>query len=185
MGPTPRDTSQDVMNRLTADAAFVRALAAKLVGDPDRAEDLAQEAGLAAVRKPPRTLSVRSWLRQVMRNRIRQDHRAGQRRATHEQRSAESASSASPGPLELAQRQETFRALSSAVLELSPALRDAVFLRYYEELPPREIAVRLDLPVETVKTRLTRGIADLRRKLDEAHGGSRAAWRTISSVDFV
>jgi hypothetical protein len=49
-------------------------------------------------------------------------------------------------------------------------------LRYFDDLPPREIAARLGVPVETVRTRTRRALARLRDELDCRHGGDRAAW---------
>src|SRR5262249_55671586 len=43
--------------------------------------------------------------------------------------------------------------------------REVVLLRYFEDLPPRAIARRLGLPVETVKTRQKRALAQLRARL--------------------
>lgn len=43
--------------------------------------------------------------------------------------------------------------------------RVALLLRYQEELAPREIAATLDVPVNTVKSRLQRALATLRRQL--------------------
>src|SRR5690606_25812636 len=60
-----------------------------------------------------------------------------------------------------------------AVRELPEAQRDAVLLRYFDDLPPRAIAERLGVPVATVKTRLKRGLAALRERLDAEHGDRR------------
>ena len=59
-----------------------------------------------------------------------------------------------------------------AVLHLELPYRDVILCRFYEELPPRDIAKRLDLPVETVKTRLKRGLQRLRALLDAELGAN-------------
>ena len=51
-----------------------------------------------------------------------------------------------------------------------------MLLRYFDDLAPREVASRLGVPVETVRTRLRRGLERLRTALDERHGGDRSAW---------
>ena len=56
----------------------------------------------------------------------------------------------------------------AAVLALAEPYRSAVLLRYYEELPPRAIARRLGVPVETVRTRVKRGVELIRMRLVEA-----------------
>ena len=58
--------------------------------------------------------------------------------------------------------------LSAAVDELPPACGIAVRLRYLEELSLVEIAEALDVPVGTVKSRLSYGIGLLRQRLGVA-----------------
>jgi RNA polymerase sigma-70 factor (ECF subfamily) len=50
-----------------------------------------------------------------------------------------------------------------ALLRLSPAVRAVVVLRHYEELKFREIAVLLDIPEGTVKSRMAEGLHQLRQ----------------------
>ena len=66
--------------------------------------------------------------------------------------------------------------LLAAVRELSEPSRSTVWARYYEGLAPREIAARDGVRVETVKTRLARGLDALRKHFDREHGGDRSAW---------
>jgi RNA polymerase sigma-70 factor (ECF subfamily) len=54
------------------------------------------------------------------------------------------------------------RTLRRLVAELPAAARAVVVLRYQEDLDPREIAQVLDLPVNTVKSRLQRALIVLR-----------------------
>jgi protocatechuate 3,4-dioxygenase beta subunit len=61
------------------------------------------------------------------------------------------------------------------VLALDEAKRKVLFLRYHEGLEPAAIAARLGLPVKTVKTRLARGLAELRERLERRYGGDRRA----------
>src|SRR5262249_47014883 len=49
---------------------------------------------------------------------------------------------------------------------LEEPYRSTLLARYFDELPPTEIARALDVSVETVKTRLKRGLAQLRERLD-------------------
>ena len=46
--------------------------------------------------------------------------------------------------------------LSLAISKLSPKLKEAVLLFYFQEMPLKEIAVTLHIPVATVSTRLIR-----------------------------
>jgi RNA polymerase sigma-70 factor (ECF subfamily) len=57
------------------------------------------------------------------------------------------------------------RTLRRLVSDLPAAARAVVVLRYQEDLEPREIARILDLPVNTVKSRLQRALTQLRTQL--------------------
>jgi RNA polymerase sigma-70 factor (ECF subfamily) len=52
-----------------------------------------------------------------------------------------------------------------AVAQLDEHYREVVHLRFFEDLLPAEIATRLSLPVETVRTRVKRGLAQVQRAL--------------------
>lgn len=54
------------------------------------------------------------------------------------------------------------RELLEAVAKLSPRRRAVVVLRFYEDLPEAEIAALLDIRVGTVKSTLSRALAELR-----------------------
>ena len=57
--------------------------------------------------------------------------------------------------------------LAQAVQHLSPAYRDIVILRFFEGLKLEDISQRLNIPLSTVKTRLTRALRGLRRNIKE------------------
>ena len=62
------------------------------------------------------------------------------------------------------------RALVEAVLELEEPYRTTVLLRFFEELPQREIARRMQTSTATVNSRLTRALAKLRLSACRAAG---------------
>ena len=64
---------------------------------------------------------------------------------------------------EIRAREEVRRKVVDAVLDLDEPYRTVVLLRYYEDLPPREIAKRTGVGDETVRGRIKRAIAELRR----------------------
>ncbi|HKE00643.1 MAG TPA: carboxypeptidase regulatory-like domain-containing protein, partial [Planctomycetota bacterium] len=68
------------------------------------------------------------------------------------------------------------RRVVDAVLSLDEPYRAVVLCRFYDEMTLPEIARRLDVPLETARTRLRRAVARLRERLDDEHGASRAAW---------
>ena len=73
------------------------------------------------------------------------------------------AADAHPGPAEVLETKTNAAAVRAAVMQLSPPLREAVILRYFDDLPEAEIAKALETTVGAVKVRLHAA----RRKLKE------------------
>ena len=145
-------------------ADWVRALARTLVQEASAAEDVVQETWLAALRSGrPGDRPIRAWLTAVARNVARQMGRAESRRKSRERRLARAL--ALPSDRELRDRVELERWVADLVLALDEPYRRVILLRFFEELPPREIARRMSLPVETVKSRLRRGLERLRERV--------------------
>ena len=162
--------------RLLADQSFLVSLARALVSDPGSAEDLVQDTTLAALRGAPPGESVsRSWLSRVMRNLAVNQRRRRSRRRQRERRVARS--EVLPSTVEFVQREEIRRKVVDAVMQLQEPYRSSILYRYAENLPPQEIARRLEVPVETVKTRLKRGLAKLKQLLDQGSDGTRKDWQ--------
>lgn len=162
--------------------AFLRALARELLGDADRADDAVQDAYASALRSPPCIESepgtsahlgaVRAWLATVVRNHARNVLRGETRRADRERLVARAESVHD----DVGERLRVQRRVLDAVESLREPYRTAVYLRYAEGLPPRTIAERTQAPVETVRSRVQRGLEMLRRDLDRECG--ERDWRT-------
>jgi RNA polymerase sigma-70 factor (ECF subfamily) len=157
---------------LLADVVLARRLARRLVRDRALADDLAQEAWLHAQDGAPRG-SLQAWLGGIVRNLARQHRRAESRRVRREAAAArpEALPSAAESLERLAAQQDVVR----AVLALPEPYRSTIVLRFHDGLPPRAIAARHGVPVATVKTRLARGLAQLRAALAKEHGGEERA----------
>ena len=154
---------------------FVRAIAGRLLPCKQDAEDVIQETWLRALRSPPRrSTALRAWLGRVGRNVALSTRRADRRRTRRERAAARPESIASAA--DSASRLEQHRLVVDAVLALDEPFRSAILLRYYDDLPPREIAGVLGIPVATVRSRLRRGVDRMRDWLDARHGGDRGAW---------
>jgi len=163
---------------LLSHADFVRLLARSLVLDEQSADDIAQETWLAAVAHPPASdRSPRAWLARVVKNFSRKRHRTDSRRRAREQKAGPSMRGAAPSAAEIAAREEIRRRVVDAVQALDEPWRSTILLRYYENLPHRAVAERLGVPLETMRTRLKRGLALLRAKLDAEQGGKRETWK--------
>jgi RNA polymerase sigma-70 factor (ECF subfamily) len=163
------------VEELLQHAGWLRGLAASLVGDPARADDLVQETWLATLKRPPLAgPSPRPWLERVFRNLARNRRRAEHTRAEHETRVE--GRYPSPSPDEIAQEVETQRLLAEAVGRLPDPARTIVVLRYFRGLDASAIGRELALPAGTVRWKLKAALEELRRELDRRFEGGRKAW---------
>jgi RNA polymerase sigma-70 factor (ECF subfamily) len=159
---------------LLEESAWLQRLAARLVAEPAGAADAAQETLAKALqRAPAEAVSLRRWLAAVLRNVVRQERRTTARREAREL-SRPAALEAEPAD-ELAARLELHEKLVAAVRGLEEPYRTTIALRFLEDLPPKAVAERMDVPVKTVHTRIERALEQLRARLDREHGG-RGAW---------
>ncbi len=163
---------------LISHAGFVRDLAYRLLRDAHEAEDVVQQVFLTAMRRPPETnRPLRPWLRRVARNLAIDAHRSRGRREQSERIAAIEDSSdetADSMTIDVAKTE-----LAATVLSLAEPYRTAVLLRFYHELSPAAIARRLDVPVETVRTRIKRGIVQLRGRLHGRDEAKRRMWAAV------
>jgi len=137
----------------------------RLTGDPEAARDIAQEAWgsiAAGLKRLDDSAAFPAFAFRVVTRRAADHIRARRRqRALHEAIAAEPVA-----PVELDDAAVSARALQSALAALPPEQRAAIALFYLEDLRVAEIAVALDVPVGTVKTRLMAA----REKLKTAFG---------------
>lgn len=141
-------------------------LARRLARDASEADDLVQQTWLRAILSPPRHgRSLRGWLAGVVRNVARNGRESARRRSEYELRSFEERRSSSP--VEIVAHGGLRRRMARALQALPDDYRHVLRLRYYEDLGPPEIARSLDLPLETVRTRLKRGRDRLRTSLEQ------------------
>jgi RNA polymerase sigma-70 factor (ECF subfamily) len=133
-----------------------------VVHDAAAAEDIAQEAFLAAVRRLDRFDRRRPfgpWLHRIVVNRAIDWTRARQlRRESELVEELAAAPAAAPEPGEP-------DAVAAALASLSPEHRAVIVLRHLLEYTPGEIAELLDLPRGTVNSRLRRGLDRMREAL--------------------
>src|SRR5215470_7065283 len=152
-----------IAEQLLAQREWLRRLARQLAGEGE-ADDLAQEAWLAALEDPPEERSgLRPWLAGVVRHLAGGLRRALGRRATRERITARP--EALPSTIELVAR---------ALIELAEPYRTTLLLRFFEGLSSAEIARRQDVPEGTVRWRVKHGLAELRARLTRELGGEEA-----------
>ena len=157
-------------------AEWMRRLARRLVEDEAAADDLVQEAWLAALSAPPRDLrNPRGWLASVLGNRAKDRARSSARRQQRERGSART--ERMPSELEVFEEASRAQDVAAEVLALDEPYRTVLLLRFWRDRTPTEIARELGRPVTTVKTQLARGLERLRERLERRYG-SREAWVT-------
>jgi RNA polymerase sigma-70 factor (ECF subfamily) len=151
--------------RLVADHhEAVYRYAYRLTGSQADAEDLTQQVFLQAQEKLGQLRSdesVRSWLFAILRNFFLKSCDKRQRLPTVTTRLDVDAIAAEPAREAAIDRED----LQAALNELPPHFRIVVTMFYYEGCSYREIAERLDLPMGTVMSRLSRAKEHLRTRL--------------------
>lgn len=140
----------------------MRALARALAHG--EADDLLQDAAVAALEHPPATdRPVRPWLATVILNRWRMNRRGEARRTAREQ--AVEVAEEAPDPID---RARLLQRLSDALVALDEPFRQTVIARYLDGKSAAQIARELGVPAGTVRWRLKTGLARLRAALDDA-----------------
>ncbi len=156
-------------------------VAYRLLGDTDSAADATQEAFIKAFRRihQHRGGSFRAWLLRIVTNTCYDMLRKRARRPTQplepqsddeDQERLPRWQSNAESPEEAVLRWEIHQAVQEGLSHLSPEHRTVVVLSDIEGLSYEEIAQVLNIPVGTVKSRLSRARARLRDYLRAHHG---------------
>lgn len=133
------------------------------LGRRDEAEDAAQEvlAKALAAREPIGDLAT--WLRKVARNHCLNVLRSRRRRRDSERLPTDPPFRASlAGPLTRLAGAESEKEVANALASLDDGEREALWLRYGENLSREEIAAILGVPESVVKSRLHEALEKLR-----------------------
>lgn len=149
-------------------AGYVYNLALRLTGKPSDADDVYQETFLRVHRFLPqyRGDGLKSWLRRITTNVFYSRYRKAEREEPSDTGTLEIATEADE-PGALLDAAAVGGKLADALFRLSPELRAAMVLRSVEELSYQEIAELLEVPVGTVRSRLSRAREQLLHYLEE------------------
>ena len=146
-----------------------------LTGRRDYAEDLAQETWIRVLQRGSQYNGRQRfdlWLFAIARN-LAIDHLRKERKAVQAASLPDDrdeillVSSSGPSPFEAAARSEDAKHLAAQLQILSPLYREALLLRFQEDLSLAEIAQVLGAPMTTVTSRIYRGLAALRSAFQE------------------
>ena len=141
-------------------------------GDRKLAEDLVQETFLRVLRAIDRYRYPRPfkpWLYTIATNLVRDHYKRADVRRTVSTPVDEIQLSGQHDPLpeEALEADEAMQQVVAALMQLPDHQREVVILRYTQELPLNDIAAALDIPVGTVKSRLSLGLRRLREMLEQ------------------
>lgn len=151
-----------------------------LTGRREYAEDLAQETWIRVLQRGSQYNGRQRfdpWLFAIARN-LAIDYLRKKRKAVQTDSLPDDrdeillVSSSGPSPFEAAARSEDAIRLAGQLQILSPLYREALLLRFQEELSLAEIAQVVGAPLTTVTSRIYRGLAALRSAFEEgdSHG---------------
>ena len=169
--------------RLVADqTSDVYALLYRLTADPEEARDLTQETFLRAFQSISRfrgDANLKTWIYRIAVNQARNRWRWWRRRKRDVTVSLDATDEGHEQPLAATLRndeaidpeQETLAKeregqLREALMGLRQSYREAVILRDVEGFSYEEVADALQISIGTVKSRISRGRLELRRKLE-------------------
>jgi RNA polymerase sigma-70 factor (ECF subfamily) len=151
----------------------IRGAIYRIIGSDDEALDLCQETFLKAYRglgSFKQEARFSSWLYQIALNlcRDRLRRKRGKTWVSLDtlEEGTESPQTSGPTALELVEARDLSRAVAGAVAALPEEQREVIVLKEYQGLTFLEIAEVLGLPMSTVKTRLYRGLGQLRDQLE-------------------
>ena len=144
----------------------------RIMGPDEDVRDLCQETLLKAYRALgtfKKEARFSSWLYQIALNVCRDRMRRGRGKSyvSFDELSETGETGSEPGPsaLDLIEARDLSRQVAAAVSALPEEQREVVVLKEYQGLTFLEIAEALDVPLSTVKTRLYRGLGQLRQEL--------------------
>ena len=150
----------------------------RLVGDEAVAEDVFQQAWLHAAERIGRydaSRPFRPWLFAVARNLAIDELRRRRPESLDDAGEPAAPERGDDQPLARAIAGQRRERVAAALGGLAPLDREALSLRFEEDLALGEIAALLDVPLPTAKARVYRALARLRERLLER--GSAEDWR--------
>lgn len=144
-------------------------LAYRLCGSKSDADDVFQDAFLRVYRFLPgfRGESLRGWLRRIVMNAFHDSRQKVRRLVPVEEPAQADLADLRQEPGQLLEDRGLDARLEQALKRLPDEHRSILILRAIDDLAYEDLAVALEVPVGTVRSRLSRARAALRRLLEE------------------
>ncbi len=143
-------------------------------GDSHLADDLTQDVLLVALANSPRDEdSLLPWLRSITQNKLKYARfrsATRPRHSTNADENLERMRARELDPVQSLTQAELKERVQKLLLALPEGHQEIVRMRAIEDLPPREVAKRLGIPVETVRTTYRRSLVVLREGADREVG---------------
>ncbi len=160
--------SQDAFARLVdRHAGLVYGVCRRRLRESHLAEDVTQAVFVLLARRPPKrrgNSALAGWLYQTAVYACMNMMRSERIRRTHEREFAQQQATAAQQ--HSVAENDRVMALEEALSELSARDRDALLLRYYQDMNLREVGGALGISEDAASKRLTRAIDRLRSKMD-------------------
>lgn len=146
------------------------AIAVRILGRSELAEEVLQDAFLTIWNRAdsyrPDIASPLSWMVSITRNRAIDVLRKRTEVPLSEDQPETERASDLPDPFELTAQSTALRALLACLKGIEPQQRECLLLAYYYGFTHAEIAERIDVPIGTVKSWLSRGLRRIRDCMD-------------------
>ena len=142
-------------------------LAYLLLGDPDDAEDVAQEVFVRAhyaLKSFDAARPLRPWLLQIASNLA-----SNRRRSLGRYLNALTRFAREPGETRASFPEDDSRALWQAVRQLKFEFQQVIYLRFFLDMSEEEMSMTLGIPAGTVKSRLHRALGALRKVITDRY----------------
>lgn len=140
-----------------------------------KAEDMTQETFIRLMKQVKRQeipRQVKPWVYRVALNLCRDHWRSAGYRSEFVKDDLPEPADRHESVVEIYEKQEERQQMIADLEELPDVRKQVIILRFYQEFKLKEIADTLDLPLNTVKTHLYKGLKQLKKSYGETKGGS-------------
>ena len=143
-------------------------LCVSLLGDAEKSRDAVQETALRFLKALPTyrgASTLMTWSMGIAINVVREMRRSRRHASTDDERFAAPLAERGPLPPECAENVEDKKLVRDLLLQLPERQREAVVLRFFEEMSVEQTAAAMDCAEGTVKATIHQALRSLRRRM--------------------